>query len=162
MIYSMWPNIYCEIEEALQHCTATVRSNVMKVYCCFVYCLFVIVVGFIFFSVDCSWLTFSFTPAVTVCPRRSSLPLPCQVTSAVSSPFLPKMTQAWSSDSARWTSFSPNTWQAAITANATPELSSLVPEANLKYSYIYFNHTGIATDQINICTMIVWTDCNFP
>lgn len=82
-------------------------------------------------------LTFSLTPAVTVCPRLSSLPFPCQVTSAVSSPFLPKITQAWSSDSARCTSFRPRTWQAATTANATPELSSLVPGSNETKNYLH-------------------------
>lgn len=82
-------------------------------------------------------LTFSFTPAATVCPRRSSLPFPCQVTSAVSSPVLPKITQAWSSDSARWTSFRLRTWQAATTANATPELSNFVPGWNGKIKWLF-------------------------
>lgn len=78
----------------------------------------------------CMCLTLSLTPALTVCPLRSSLPFPCQVTSAVSSSLLPKITQAWSSDRARWTSRSPRTWQAATTAKATPELSSFVPVQN--------------------------------
>ena len=36
-------------------------------------------------------------------PLLSSFPFPCQVTSAVSVPFFPKTTQAWSSDKAKWT-----------------------------------------------------------
>uniref|UniRef100_A0A6B0UHA3 Putative secreted protein n=1 Tax=Ixodes ricinus TaxID=34613 RepID=A0A6B0UHA3_IXORI len=60
-------------------------------------------------------------------PRRSSLPLPCQVTSAVSELSGPKVTQAWSSERARWTSVQPSAWQAATTANATPKQSSLLP-----------------------------------
>lgn len=71
--------------------------------------------------------TRSATPALTVWPLRSSLPLPCQVTSAVCSPLGPNTTQAWSSDRARWTSRRPRAWQAPTTAKATPELSSLVP-----------------------------------
>ena len=39
----------------------------------------------------------------TGCPLLSSFPFPCHVTSAVSVPFFPKTTQAWSSDKAKWT-----------------------------------------------------------
>ena len=60
-------------------------------------------------------------------PRLSSLPFPCQVTSAVSVAVCPKTTQAWSSDNARCTSLKPRVWQIATTAYATPKQSKRFP-----------------------------------
>ena len=56
--------------------------------------------------------------------NKVQMAIPCQVTSAVWSPSSPNTTQAWSSESAKWTSFKPRIWQAATTPSATPKQSN--------------------------------------
>lgn len=62
----------------------------------------------------------SLVPCSAVWPRRSSVPLPCQVTSKLLLKFFPNTIQEWSSERANRTSFLFKSWQAADTPYETP------------------------------------------